>query len=219
MKRRNFLKTAALIAADSFISHDVMAADYRKANDGSYEKKYIYNPFEGNTQKEVIENNILPVEQSEQKGFWNQPRNLVVKRIDTNEQANINYFLDNKVNMEGYKVASYLMRDIHQNQMIGIDLKLLDLMCAIQAWLIYYGVKSPLLIHSGFRTSKTNKGLEGAAKNSMHLYGRAVDFSLPNVNPNILAKIAAQFKAGGIGIYNSQNFIHLDTGGVRMWVR
>lgn len=197
MERRNFLKTAALLAADSF-SNNVLAADYRKANDGSYQKQYVYNPFEGNSQQQVIENNILPIDQSQQKGFWNQPRNLLVKRIDTNEQANINYFFDNKVNMEGYKIAAYLLRDVHQNQMIGIDLRLLDLMCAVQAWLIYYGVKSPLLIHSGFRTSKTNQGLEGAAKNSMHLYGRAVDFSIPHISPVVLAKIAAQFKAGGI---------------------
>jgi uncharacterized protein YcbK (DUF882 family) len=53
----------------------------------------------------------------------------------------------------------------------------------------------------------------------MHLYGRAMDFSVPGLSPVILAKIAAQFKAGGIGIYPSRNFIHLDTGGVRMWVK
>ena len=219
MERRKFLKTAALIAADSFIINDVNAADYRKVNDGSYQRQYVYNPFEGTSRQEVIQNNILPIEKSQQKDFWNQPRNLLVKRVDTNEQANINYFFDGKVNMEGYKVAAYLLRDIHQNKMIGIDLKLLDLMCAVQAWLIYYGVKSPLLIHSGYRTNKTNQGLEGAAKNSMHLYGRAVDFSIPNISSMALAKIAAQFKAGGIGIYTSQNFIHLDTGGVRMWLK
>jgi uncharacterized protein YcbK (DUF882 family) len=34
-----------------------------------------------------------------------------------------------------------------------------------------------------------------------------------------IAKIAAKFQAGGIGIYPTSNFIHLDTGGVRVWVK
>lgn len=220
MERRNFLRTAAIIAADSLISNNAFAEDYRKANNGLYQPQYTYNPFAGEqSQKNIIKNDILPVQQNQQKDFWNLPRKLYIKRTSTNEQSHIVYFADGKVNEEGYKVAAYLLRDVKQNQMIGMDIKLLDLMCAVQAWLNYYGINSPLLINSGYRTSKTNGSLEGAAKNSMHLYGRAVDFTIPNVNPMVVAKIAAQFKAGGIGIYPSRNFIHLDTGGVRTWVK
>lgn len=121
--------------------------------------------------------------------------------------------------MQDYKTACYLLRDVQQNKLASIDLRLLDLICAVQAWLKHYGYNSPIMVNSGFRTVKTNLSLEGAAKNSMHLYGRAIDFSIPNLPPFELAKIAAQFRAGGIGIYPNQNFIHLDTGGVRVWIK
>lgn len=219
LSRRNFLKTATIsIVADSFLINNVLADDFRKTEGDVYRPQYEYNPFDNNQNSTTtIKNNILPLAENEQVSFWNQPRKLFLKRLETNEQANIYYFADGKVNMQGYKVASYILRDVKQNKMIGIDLKLLDLVCAVQAWLRYYGVTSPIIVHSGYRTAKTNDGLEGAAKKSMHLQGRAIDFSVPGLSPIILAKIAAQFKAGGIGIYQSSKFIHLDTGGIRVW--
>jgi uncharacterized protein YcbK (DUF882 family) len=100
-----------------------------------------------------------------------------------------------------------------------MDPTLLDLICATQAWLKYYGHNAPIYINSGYRTIQTNSHLEGAAKNSMHLYGKALDFRVPGLTPMQIAQIAAKFQAGGIGIYPTKNFIHLDTGGVRVWIK
>jgi uncharacterized protein YcbK (DUF882 family) len=223
LSRRNFIKTATALVADSFLTPNVLAEDFRSNLNDPYKKQYQYTPESGanpfNPIKETGNINLLPMDQHQQRNFWDNPRKIFVKRVDTNETAQLLYFADGKLNTDGYNGASYLLRDIHANKMIGMDVKLLDLICAVQAWLNYYGVKSPIMIHSGYRTLKTNGSLEGAAKNSMHLYGRAMDFSVPGLSPVILAKIAAQFKAGGIGIYPSRNFIHLDTGGVRMWVK
>ena len=225
-KRRNFLKTATAIAAVSSFPKLVLAEDYSK--DNSVQRKYIYNPFAQEQsasspspvltqQNYQIQNNILP--QNQQQDFWAMPRRVYLKRRDTGECADMYYYANGQVNFQDYKTACYLLRDIHQNQMVGMDVRLLDLMCAVQAWLIHYGFTGPILVNSGFRTLKTNSGLEGAAKNSMHLYGRAIDFTVPGLPPASLALIAAQFRAGGIGIYPNQNFVHLDTGGVRVWVK
>ena len=78
--------------------------------------------------------------------------------------------------------------------MVYIDPRLLDLMSAVQAWLQYYGIKSPLYITSGFRTPQTNYGLEGAAKNSMHMHGKAIDFYVPQLNVKYVAKKIAEVK-------------------------
>ena len=114
-------------------------------------------------------------------------------------------------------MASYLLRDVTQKKMVYMDPKLLDLICAVQAWLVYYGNDSPLSVTSGFRTQKTNSRLEGAARNSMHLYGKALDFRVAGLDIKSIASIADQFSAGGIGLYPSSDFLHLDTGGVRKW--
>lgn len=222
LSRRNFIKTAAAIVADSFLPTTSFAEDFSSNGSEIYRPTYQYNPFEQQQHtpsRAVIQNNILPMDNGQQKSFWDMPRKILLRRVDTREQAQLVYFANGRVNQQDYHNASYLLRDVKQNKMVYMDIKLLDLICAVQAWLNHYGVNSPIMIHSGFRTAQTNGGLEGAAKNSMHLYGRAIDFSVPGLSPVILAKIAAQFKAGGIGIYPSRNFIHLDTGGVRVWMK
>lgn len=224
--RRDFIKK--VLTAGAVISYPkiMLAADYSIKNNPD-QKKYIYNPFEGTNKKPVIvkkqeniqiTNKILPQNEG-QKAFWDRPREIYLHRTQTGENARIVYFENGRINEQGYKLACYLLRDVKQGQVINMDLQLLDLICAVQAWLNYYGFTGPIRVTSGFRSSKTNSGLEGAAKNSMHLYGRAIDFTVPGLSPAALAQIASQFKAGGIGIYLSQNFIHLDTGGVRVWVK
>src|SRR5690606_26549574 len=104
-----------------------------------------------------------------------------------------------------------LLRDLRQNEVINMDLRLLDLVAAVQAWLVYFGYTEPLRVTSGYRSRKSNSRLENAAKNSMHLYGKAIDFKVPGLKSAQIANIAKQFKAGGIGIYPNQNFVHLDT--------
>ena len=77
----------------------------------------------------------------------------------------------------------------------------------------------PLTINSAYRCEVRNKQV-GGAKNSQHLYGKAADISLHNINMPIerLEKLAESIGFDGIGLYNT--FIHLDTRGgnsVIMW--
>jgi len=75
-------------------------------------------------------------------------------------------------------------------------------------------------ILSGYRTHKTNEMLRrnsaAVAKNSFHKIGRAIDFRLPNVEPNTAKASANAHAFGGLGIY--KNFIHIDTGPERRWL-
>lgn len=166
-------------------------------------------------ENEVITNNVLPGKQDGGYDFWNMPRKLYLKRFQ--ESARIIYFNDGRINQEGYQLACYLLRDVEQNRMTNMDLRLLDLLCAMQAWLIHFGYEGPIIINSGYRNAVTNRKYRGA-RSSMHLMGKACDFKIPGMSSANLAKIAAQFKAGGIGIYQSRGYVHLDTGGIRSWV-
>lgn len=148
--------------------------------------------------------------------FWALPRRLRLWRPETKEFVDEVYWENNQPT-QGYAKVSALLRDVKANQGIYMDPRLLDLMCAVQSYVSYYGYRKPLVIHSGYRTPSTNSKLEGAAKNSMHLLGKAVDFSMPDLPASYLGLLATHYQAGGVGFYLSRGFTHMDTGSVRYW--
>lgn len=119
--------------------------------------------------------------------------------------------------MQGYLKACHLLRDVTYNTQAYIDLKLLDTLFIIQQWLRAYGKPHSIVILSGYRTPEHNGSLENAAKTSLHMQGKAVDFYIPGVPVSGLAAIGKVVAAGGVGFYPSGNFIHIDTGRIRHW--
>jgi uncharacterized protein YcbK (DUF882 family) len=57
----------------------------------------------------------------------------------------------------------------------------------------------------------------GVAERSLHMEGRAIDVRLPGVDTRHLAWLARQQQAGGVGYYRVSDFVHVDTGRVRVW--
>ena len=54
------------------------------------------------------------------------------------------------------------------------------------------------------------------ARASMHLCGRAADIDMPGVPAEYLARLAAYFQGGALGLYVGR-FVHVDTGPLRYW--
>lgn len=79
----------------------------------------------------------------------------------------------------------------------------------------------PFQIFSGYRSPETNARLRragiGAAPNSYHLKGQAVDLWLPGSATTALHKAALAARRGGVGYYPDRHFVHLDVGPVRHW--
>lgn len=75
----------------------------------------------------------------------------------------------------------------------------------------------PMVLLSGYRTPRTNGKIRGAAKNSLHMRGLALDLTQPGRSLRSLHKAASSLKAGGVGYYPSRNFVHIDSGPVRHW--
>lgn len=76
--------------------------------------------------------------------------------------------------------------------------------------------KGKLYITSAYRTPAYNSRLSGAAKNSMHVQGRAFDIALSSVGDvKRFAQLAVKNGFTGFGLYSS--FIHIDTGKGRVW--
>ncbi len=70
---------------------------------------------------------------------------------------------------------------------------------------------------SGYRTPRTNAALPGAARDSMHMYGRAADFRIPGFDMDRLVRVMEALQVGGVGRYPGRNFVHVDTGRLRRW--
>ena len=111
-----------------------------------------------------------------------------------------------------------LMRDWRQNKAVQIDRGVYERLALIQGIL---SPRLPLVITSGYRSPETNKMLAettpGVARRSMHLWGRAADFQIYNLQPKPVATLINSMKIGGVGAY--KRHIHVDSGAPRFWSR
>ncbi|EPZ4330930.1 YcbK family protein, partial [Pseudomonas aeruginosa] len=48
--------------------------------------------------------------------------------------------------------------------------------------------------------------------------GRAADIHIPGMSTQVLANMGKMIAVGGVGLYPSRGFIHVDTGSLRSWV-
>jgi uncharacterized protein YcbK (DUF882 family) len=73
----------------------------------------------------------------------------------------------------------------------------------------------------GYRSPELNGALagnsDGVAKKSLHLKGWAADIKIDGVRTSVLRDTAKALKAGGVGYYPSDGFVHVDAGRVRYW--
>lgn len=58
---------------------------------------------------------------------------------------------------------------------------------------------------------------EQVASQSQHMLGRALDITVEGVDLAHLHKAALSLKAGGVGYYPDNGFVHVDVGRVRRW--
>ena len=74
---------------------------------------------------------------------------------------------------------------------------------------------------SGYRSPQTNAGLHekssGVASKSLHMEGMAMDVRLPGRALAKLHDAAIALGQGGVGIYPTSDFVHVDVGRVRRW--
>lgn len=145
-------------------------------------------------------------------------RDLSLEHMTTGERVTVTYQRRGRFDAEALAQLDHLMRDWRQDEEVHIDRRVYDLLNVLSYELPCNG---PISIISGYRTVKTNDMLRrkgrGAAKNSLHTHGMAVDFRMPGVKLSAVRRAAVELHAGGVGYYPRSNFVHLDTGPVRYW--
>jgi uncharacterized protein YcbK (DUF882 family) len=141
-----------------------------------------------------------------------------LRHSHTGESFSGTYRVGDKYLPDVFKRMNYFLRDFRTHEVFPMDPHVIDLVSIIQSKM---ETRKPLEILSGYRSPKTNamlrEGSRGVAKNSLHMYGQAIDIREDNYSSKRIRAIACDLKAGGVGYYPRSDFVHVDTGAVRTW--
>jgi len=145
-----------------------------------------------------------------------QSRTLSMYNIHTGEDLNVTYCMSGRYDQDALESINYFLRCHYTNEVKEIDVEVIDLLCDIKDTM---ETDQQIQIISGYRSPAYNEFLisqgKGVAKNSLHLSGLAIDFSLEGISSNDIFQLAKSFSAGGVGYY--PEFVHIDVGKVRYW--
>jgi uncharacterized protein YcbK (DUF882 family) len=136
----------------------------------------------------------------------------------TGESIDICYFEKGVYCLNGLSRINYILRDHRTKEVQPIDLGLVETLYAVKSKI---RSKKPIHIISGYRSPATNamlhKTSNGVAQTSYHTKGKAVDIRIPGCSSRRLRDVCISLQSGGVGYYGNSNFVHLDTGPVRVW--
>jgi uncharacterized protein YcbK (DUF882 family) len=146
-------------------------------------------------------------------------RTLALVHLHTLEQIELVYAMNGAYVDDALALLNHFLRDHYSGDVGRIAPQVFDVLHGVQQAL---GNSGPIEIISGYRSPATNEHLrrtrgEGVAKTSLHMQGRAIDLRLPGVALADLRDAALSLRAGGVGFYPHEQFVHLDTGRVRSW--
>ena len=146
------------------------------------------------------------------------PRRLRFLHRHTDETVDVVYWNNGWYLPDALDEVNHILRDFRTGEVRKIDIKLLDMLSRMHAWL---GAKHPYHVFSAYRTPETNAKLReagtAAAINSLHMAGMAIDIRLPHRKLHVLRRAAMSQHGGGVGYYPSRGFVHIDVGRVRYW--
>lgn len=148
--------------------------------------------------------------------FWIRPRTVSFVHAK-GERLVCTYWSDGELIRSAYDEISWFMRDRVAQQGVYMHPVLLDIAYGVHGWLSYFGLRQPLVLNSGYRTPQRNATIEGAARNSTHISGGAMDVVIPGVASDKVAAFGRWLAGGGVGWYPSKGFTHLDRGRLRFW--
>lgn len=146
-------------------------------------------------------------------------RRLALSHTHTRERIDLVYADGETFIPEAIGALNHFLRDHYSGNIGLIDPQLYELLHVVQRTL---GSERAFEVISGYRCPATNASLRqtrggGVAKHSLHMEGRAIDIRLPGVPLADLRDAALSLRAGGVGFYPREQFVHLDTGRVRDW--
>lgn len=147
-------------------------------------------------------------------------RTLYLENAHTGESGAFTFKKDGRYDPDVLKKLNWFLRDWRKAEPTDMDPELFDVI-----WEVYREVdgQKGIEVLCGYRSPATNAMLrarsKGVAQQSQHTRGKAMDFFIPGVNLAELRAAGLRMQRGGVGFYPGSNFVHMDTGSVRMWPR
>jgi uncharacterized protein YcbK (DUF882 family) len=146
-------------------------------------------------------------------------RDIALSHLHTRERINTVYAIGERFVPSALATLNHFLRDHYNGEVGEMDPLLFELLQRVRREL---GSDRPFEVISGYRSPATNQHLRktrggGVASRSLHMDGRAIDVRLPGVPLADLRDAAIGLKAGGVGWYPRDSFVHIDTGRVRHW--
>jgi uncharacterized protein YcbK (DUF882 family) len=149
-------------------------------------------------------------------------RSIAMHHLHTGEDITITYKRDGRYDEAALEKLNWFLRDWRRGEQTRMDPHLIDLVWEVQR---EANAQAPIDVVCGYRSPQTNAMLRrrsgGVARLSQHMLGHALDFYIPGIPLEQLREIGLRLQRGGVGFYPSSGspFVHMDTGGVRMWPR
>ncbi|TAN29899.1 MAG: DUF882 domain-containing protein [Castellaniella sp.] len=149
-----------------------------------------------------------------------QASSLSFNHTHTKENISLIYSEGGHYVPQALNRLNHFLRDHYTGDVGAMDPELFDVLHRIV--LVLGTALQPFQVISGYRCPATNNRLRaantgGVAKHSLHMDGKAIDIRLPGVPLTELRDVALSLKAGGVGYYSREQFVHIDTGRVRHW--
>jgi uncharacterized protein YcbK (DUF882 family) len=145
-------------------------------------------------------------------------RELELHHTHTNERIALAFASGDRYDPGALQALNHFLRDHYTGDVGVIDPRLFDLLyrvgqrCGGRAFEVISGYRCPA---TNDRLRQTGGG--GVARRSLHMDGRAIDIRLTSVALDDLREAALSLRAGGVGYYPRERFVHIDTGPVRRW--
>ncbi|MBS1822576.1 MAG: DUF882 domain-containing protein [Acidobacteria bacterium] len=146
---------------------------------------------------------------------------LRLHHLHTGESIDVVYRVGDTYLPDGIAKLNYFLRDHRTQTESRYDPKEFDLLHSLLAKL--GRPNGEIDIVCGYRTPWSNKLLRsrsansGVAEHSQHMQARAIDIRVPGVTTARLRDAALSLRAGGVGYYPVNQFVHVDVGPVREW--
>lgn len=147
-------------------------------------------------------------------------RTILFSSPASGETLSATYVVEGRYDSNVLHRIDIFFRDRRNGQIFAIEPELIDFLVDVRTRL---GLPASAVfeILSGYRAPETNGALrreeKPAARNSLHLQGRAVDFRIKNVDGRAVAEIAKTMQRGGVSYYSGSNHVHIDVGTIRSW--
>ena len=145
-------------------------------------------------------------------------RKLKLENLHTGERLVAEYCVDDCYHPDALQAINHILRDYRTGDVHTIDPRLLDLLHDLNGRL---ETDAAFQVISGFRSPHTNAMLHershGVASKSLHTQGMAIDIRVPGRALKAVHATALSLDRGGVGLYPTSDFVHVDVGRVRHW--